>query len=214
MSTVTGINSQTTNASQVKKNVMGKDDFLKMLLAQLKHQDPMNPLDGTQFAAQLAQFSALEQMTNVNTQLGTVTAYLATLNNGQLASLIGNEVSAKGNTIKVEGSTNTVYYNLPSDVQKGTINIYDSRGTLAKTLSFGSQKAGINSLTWDCSKLSAGTYTFEVSATDSGGKAVSPDTMISGNVTGATFKNGVPYLTVNGLDVIFSDIASIRKPVI
>ena len=212
MNTVTGVSSGTTSSTQTNKSVLGKDDFLKMLIAQLKNQDPLNPLDGTQFAAQLAQFSALEQMTNMNSKLETVSSYLATLNNGQVASLIGNDVSAKGNTVKVEGSTNTIYYNLPSDVQKGTIKLYDTQGDLVKTLAFGTQKTGINSLTWDCSKMSAGTYTFAVSATDRAGKEVSPDTMITGRVTGATFKNGLPYLTVNGLDIVFRDIISIRKP--
>ena len=59
----------TTTTTASAKNVLGKDDFLKMMIAQLKNQDPMNPMDGTAFTAQLAQFSSLEQLQNVNTQL-------------------------------------------------------------------------------------------------------------------------------------------------
>ena len=58
-------NSQTTNATS--KGTLGKDDFLKIMIAQLKNQDPMNPMDGTQYASQLAQFSSLEQLSNLNT---------------------------------------------------------------------------------------------------------------------------------------------------
>jgi flagellar basal-body rod modification protein FlgD len=191
---------------------MGKDDFLKMLIAQLKNQDPLNPLDGSNFAAQLAQFSSLEQLQNMNTKLQTLGTSFSSLNNVQVANLIGNEVSAKGNTTTVEGSTNTMYYNLPSDVKQGTVKIYNAEGTLMKTFSFGSQKAGINSLTWNSSNVSAGTYTFEVSATDSSGKDVSVTSMVTGKVTGATFKNNIPYLTVNGQDIAFADILSVRKP--
>ena len=210
--TVTGINSATTSASKSNKNVLGKEDFLKMLIAQLKNQDPLNPLDGKEFAAQLAQFSSLEQLQNMNTQLGSLGTSLSSMNNSQLVNLIGNEVSANGNTTQVSGSTNTLYYNLPSDIQQGAVKIYDAQGALVKTLSVGSQKAGINSLTWSCANVPAGTYTFEMSATDSKGVAVSPTTMVTGKVTSATFKSGVPYLTVNGQDIAFSDILSVRKP--
>lgn len=212
MAVVSSINSGTASSTQTKNAIMGKDDFLKMLIAQLKNQDPLNPLDGSNFAAQLAQFSSLEQLQNMNTKLQTLGTSFSSLNNVQVANLIGNEVSAKGNTTTVEGSTNTMYYNLPSDVKQGTVKIYNAEGTLMKTFSFGSQKAGINSLTWNSSNVSAGTYTFEVSATDSSGKDVSVTSMVTGKVTGATFKNNIPYLTVNGQDIAFADILSVRKP--
>jgi flagellar basal-body rod modification protein FlgD len=211
--TVTGINSGTTSASQSNKNVLGKEDFLKMLIAQLKNQDPLNPVDGKDFAAQLAQFSSLEQLQNMSTQLGSLGTSISSMSNSQLVNLIGNEVSANGNTTEVQGSTNTLYYNLPSDVKQGVVKIYDAQGALVRTLSLGSQKAGINSLTWSCLNVPAGTYTFGVSATDASGKDVSPTTMVTGKVTSTTFKNGVPYLTVNGQDIAFSDIISVRKPV-
>ena len=212
MAAVSSINSGTTSSSLTKNTIMGKDDFLKMLIAQLKNQDPLNPLDGSNFAAQLAQFSSLEQLQNMNTKLETLGTSFSSLNNVQVANLIGNEVSAKGNTTTVEGSTNTMYYNLPSDVKQGTVKIYNAEGTLMKTFSFGSQKAGTNSLTWNSSNVSAGTYTFEVSATDSSGNDVSVTSMVTGKVTGATFKNNVPYLTVNGQDIAFAEILSVRKP--
>jgi flagellar basal-body rod modification protein FlgD len=212
MATVSGINSGIASSTQTQKTTMGKDDFLKMLIAQLKNQDPLNPLDGTNFAAQLAQFSSLEQLQNMNTSLGTMSSSFASMNNVQVGNLIGNEVSAKGNTTIVEGSTNTLYYNLPSDVKQGSVKIYDAQGVLVRTQTFGSQKTGINSLTWSCANLPAGTYTYEVSATDTGGKEVTPTTMVTGKVTGATFKSGVPYLTVNEQDIAFADIISIRKP--
>ncbi len=213
MSNVTGVTSGTTSTTQTNKSVLGKEDFLKMLIAQLKNQDPLNPVDGKDFAAQLAQFSSLEQLQNMSTQLGSLGTSISSMSNSQLVNLIGNEVSANGNTTQVSGSTNTLYYNLPSDVKQGVVKIYDAQGALVRTLSFGSQKTGINSLTWSCSNVPAGTYTFEMSAKDSKGTAVSPTTMVTGKVTSATFKNGVPYLTVNGQDIAFSDIISVRKPV-
>ena len=94
----------TTATTASTRNVIGKDEFLKMLIAQLKHQDPMNPMDGTAFTAQLAQFSSLEQLQNINTQLTSFTRQQQSLGNTQAVNLIGREVLAKGDTIQAEGT--------------------------------------------------------------------------------------------------------------
>jgi flagellar basal-body rod modification protein FlgD len=211
MSTVTGVSSGTTNSTQPNKNVLGKDDFLKMLIAQLKNQDPLNPLDGSNFAAQLAQFSSLEQLQNMNTQLGSLGSSLTSLNNSQAASFIGNGIYAKGNNLNVNGPSTNIVYNLSQNVQKGTIRIYDSQGSLVQTLPFGSQNAGNNVMNWNSSRVKPGTYTFDVSAVDSKGNAVSTNTIIAGLVTGVTFKNNIPYLSVNGQDIAFGDVISVMK---
>ncbi|TRZ48470.1 flagellar hook assembly protein FlgD, partial [bacterium] len=112
MSTVTGVTSGTTNSTQTNKSVLGKDDFLKMLIAQLKNQDPLNPLDGTNFAAQLAQFSSLEQLQNMNTHLTALTSSLSSTSNSQMVGLIGNAVVANGNSVTVSGATTQLAYNL------------------------------------------------------------------------------------------------------
>ena len=211
MSTVTGVSSGTTNSTQTNKNVMGKDDFLKMLIAQLKNQDPLNPLDGTNFAAQLAQFSSLEQLQNMNTQLSALTSSLSSTSNSQLVGLIGNAVVANGNSITVTGATTQLAYNLSQNARQGTIKINDSQGNLVQTLSFGSQQAGSNTTSWNTSSVKPGTYTFTVSALDSKGNPVTASTMTTGLVTGVTFQNGVPYLSVNGQNVAFGDILYITK---
>ncbi|HVO65606.1 MAG TPA: flagellar hook capping FlgD N-terminal domain-containing protein [Syntrophales bacterium] len=217
MSTVPGINNgntgtSTTNASQSSKKVLGQDDFLKMLIAQLKNQDPLNPLDGKDFAAQLAQFSSLDQLTQINTQLSALASSLASANNSQAVSLIGDEVVANGSSVTVSGTSTTLAYNLSQNVQQGTIEIYDAQGNLVKTLAFGQQQAGNNIMKWNTSNVTPGTYTFTVSAVDSKGNAVSANTMMTGPVTGVTFKNSVPYLSVNGQDVALSDVVYIAKP--
>ena len=211
MSTVAGVSSGTTNSTQTNKNVLGKDDFLKMLIAQLKNQDPLNPLDGTNFAAQLAQFSSLEQLQNMNTQLTALISSLSSTNNSQLVGLIGNAVVANGNSVTVSGSTTQLAYNLSQNARQGTIKIYDSQGNLVQALAFGSQQAGTNTMNWNTTSVKAGTYTFTVSAVDSTGNPVTASTMASGVVTGVTYQNGVPYLSVNGQNIAFGDILYITK---
>ncbi|RZB34912.1 MAG: flagellar basal-body rod modification protein FlgD [Desulfobacteraceae bacterium Eth-SRB1] len=203
--------SESLQALQTSSTI-GKDEFFKMMIAQLQHQDPLNPLDGTDFTAQLAQFSSLEQLSNVNDQLKMLGLYQASLNNSQSISLIGKEITAIGNVIKVDGASADLAYNLSEGAEKVTISIYDEGGSLVDTLEPGSQQEGENSVTWDCSGVAGGNYTFEVSATDANGDVAPAYTMITGKVTGIAFKGGFyPYLSVNGQDIPLGSIISVNE---
>lgn len=195
----------------LETSAIGKDDFLKMMIAQLKHQDPLNPLDGTDFTAQLAQFSSLEQLSNMNDQLKTLGLYQASLNNSQAANLIGKEITAIGNVIKVDGTSADLTYNLTEGAEKVVVSIYDEGGNLVDTLDLGSQKEGENSVTWNCSGIAAGNYTFEVSAADANGDVVPAYTMITGKVMGVSFDEGSPVLSVNGQDIPLGDVISVNE---
>lgn len=101
MSNVGAVTGSTASSATSQTQVLGKDEFFKMLIAQLKNQDPLNPLDGTAFSAQLAQFSSLEQLTNLNASLTAQNQNIANLLNTQSVSLIGKEITAD----KVDAST-------------------------------------------------------------------------------------------------------------
>ena len=75
---------------------LGKADFLNLLIAQLQHQDPLNPLESTEFTAQLAQFTSLEQLTNINTNLQQLQQYQSSMNDNQAVAFIGKVVDSKG----------------------------------------------------------------------------------------------------------------------
>ena len=205
--------SESLQTLQTSTSTMGKDDFLTMMIAQLQHQDPLNPLDGTDFTAQLAQFSSLEQLTNVNDQLEILGLYQASLNNAQSVSLIGKEITAIGDVVKVEDTSAELAYNLSESAEEVTIKIYDEGANLVDTLGFGSQQEGENSVTWDCSSVEAGNYSFEVSAIDANGDAISAYTLITGEVTGISFQGGFyPYLSVNGQDILLGNVISVNEP--
>lgn len=181
---VDGVNGTTStyNSEQTKgKSVLGKDDFMKMLLSQLKNQDPLSPMEGTEFASQLAQFTSLEQLTNMNTSLdNSIQAnYLLaqSVNNTMMASLIGKEVKLTSNTVNYSGQDNvSLGYKLPSEAQSVTINIYDSNKKLIKTIT-GDNEAGEHKLSWDFTdnegkKAAEGSYTFEIEAKASNGNDI------------------------------------------
>src|SRR3989339_1106934 len=83
---------QSVTSQTTKTTALGKDDFMKLLLAQLKNQDPLKPMDGTDFAAQLAQFSSLEQLSNMNTELKNLSVNQMTMNYAQSVNMIGKDV--------------------------------------------------------------------------------------------------------------------------
>jgi flagellar basal-body rod modification protein FlgD len=203
-----------TSAKSTSKNTLGKDSFMKMMIAQLQNQDPLNPMDGTAFVAQLAQFSSLEQLQNLNDVMSTLPTYLGSFSNAQMANLIGSEATAAGNVITVSGSSTKITYQLPSDIQSGTVKIYNSNGALVDSVKIGSQKTGLQSTIWNSGSQSPGNYTYEVSAVDRSGAEVTVNKMISGQITGVSFKDGKSYLTINGQQVAFSDVATINKTTI
>ncbi|WP_040334232.1 flagellar hook capping FlgD N-terminal domain-containing protein [Candidatus Magnetobacterium casense] len=90
--------SSASASSSTSTNELGKDDFLKLFTSQLKYQDPLNPMDSTSFTTQLAQFSSLEQLYNINSNIKTLTQYENSLNNVMAVSMIGKSVTTTDNT--------------------------------------------------------------------------------------------------------------------
>ncbi|MDP3581475.1 MAG: flagellar hook assembly protein FlgD, partial [Ignavibacteria bacterium] len=185
--------SNTTNqASTVSanKSALGKDDFLKLMISQLKNQDPLNPMDGTAYASQLAEFSSLEQLANLNSSIkDSMNANLAlteSINNTMVATLIGKEAKIGGNELQVAGQDNiTLGYTMPANVKSATIKIYNEKGAFIKQIENVSINEGSNKLSWDCSdnngdKLPNGKYTFEVEAKNMNGDSLTIDTFKTG----------------------------------
>jgi len=206
---VASVNAAAGTAS-TKGAEIGKDVFLKMLVAQLKNQNPLNPMDGTDFAAQLAQFSSLEQLTNMSTQMEKLSSSIGSMVNSQLVGMIGNDVVAKGNAITADGTAQTLTYSLPCDIRSGEVRVYDSSNSLVAKLPVGSAKAGLNTSIWN-SGTRRGNYTFSVSGTDLQGKTVSGSTMVTGAVTGVNYQGGSSNLVVNGQNIAFGDIVSVSE---
>ena len=138
-SNIDSSNISSATGTTTSNKTLGKDDFLKMLLAQLKNQDPLNPVNGTDFAAQLAQFTSLEQMTNMSTQLQNMSSAQNASTEAQSISLIGKQVTTSaGNNFAVNADTTALTYSLDKDATQVTVSIYDANGTLVNTLNFGS----------------------------------------------------------------------------
>ncbi|MDH7604714.1 MAG: flagellar hook capping FlgD N-terminal domain-containing protein [Melioribacter sp.] len=216
---VSGVNnnSNTTTVSS-NKSVLGKDDFLKLMIAQLKNQDPLNPMDGTEYAAQLAQFSSLEQITNLNSYLKqSIDAnYMLTqsINNTMLANLIGKEVKVNSKEIQVNGQENiSIGYDLPEGVKSVKVNIYNQYGTLIKSIEASNRK-GSNKLLWDLTdnngeKVINGDYKFEVIASDYKDNGVNVTSYVLGLIDGIKYTENGTLLIINGAQYSAGDILEI-----
>jgi len=186
---------------------LGQEDFLFLLIAQLRAQDPLDPMDSAEFTSQLAQFNSIEQLGNINTQLTGLRAAQEASNNVQAMGFIGKTVSATGGSVKLEnGGPAELPFELASDSHAVFVNIYDAFGEYVRTFETANLGAGEQSFTWDGAgqggkKMPDGLYSFEVAATDMNNEMVPAIALTRGVVTGVTFQNGEPTLSVDGREI-------------
>jgi flagellar basal-body rod modification protein FlgD len=208
----------TASASQAMKQEIGmnKDDFLKLFVAQLQNQDPLNPMDSTQFVTQLAQMTQVEQAYNTNSNLQNILTSLGDNTYMSSVSFIGKTVSAAGSQVSLaDGGQPTLNYSIAQAANQVEIDIYDANGNVVRTLTQGQTAAGNQNITWDGkdssnNALPAGAYTFAVKCADASGNSFSGTPMIKGTVTGVKLDGSTPVLTVNGTDIPLSNVTTVE----
>lgn len=212
---------------------LGKDEFLNLLVAQLRNQDPMNPQEGHEFVAQLAQFSSVEQLANISATLNAHSGQLAALAEGMSASaaqqaaltsgmnlstasaLIGQTVEVGGNEIGWNGSDPAAFgFELAGAASDVEVTVRDAAGNVVRTFALGGQGEGTHNLTWDGrdddgAPLPEGNYTFEVDAQNADGDDVAATSYVRGTVDRITIESGGVSLWFGGRSLPLSDLRSI-----
>ncbi len=177
-------------------------EFLQLLVAQLKNQDPTQPAQGTDFITQLAEFSQVEQSQNQTNELTTMSTQLTGMASQQATSLVGQTVTVSGNSTNYDGTSAT-----PASVTLGSAaadvqaTISDSSGNVLRTMDLGAEPAGVVQVKWDGRSdtgavQATGTYSVNVTATDSSGNTVPVQASVTGAVTGVNFSAGYPAVTL------------------
>ncbi|MDQ8171219.1 MAG: flagellar hook capping FlgD N-terminal domain-containing protein [Gemmatimonadota bacterium] len=218
---------------------MGQDEFLKMLVAQLKNQDPLNPMDGKDMAAQLAQFSTVEQLITMNKSLeaqaasasGTADAIkaletsqseradnLAQLIEGQMAmGTVGKIGVTLGNTTFVDKAGNgTVVVDSGTQKGAGRISMINDKGQTISSASVGEVKGGqmafeLGDYSWT-PPLAPGKYTYKFEVATDGGQWQAAKTYTAGRITGMRYESGNPILIIgDALSVPMSQLTQVRS---
>lgn len=208
---VTGLpTTQTSSGSAVKDQ---EDRFLKLLVTQMKNQDPLNPLDNAQVTSQMAQLSTVSGIEKLNATLQA----MSQSQTYQAAGLINRGVLAPGAFIDLSTSggvsSAAAGIDLPKAADKTTIKIFNSANQLVREIDLGKQDAGSNLFSWD-GKMTDGTaapdgaYHFTVQATQEG-KSVEPVSLSVGLVNSVLLDKAGPKLVVDGMGSI--DLETVRQ---
>ncbi|MBM3327328.1 MAG: hypothetical protein FJY65_10235 [Calditrichaeota bacterium] len=198
-----------------------KEDFLKLLVAQLRYQDPLNPLQGSDFAAQLAQFSSLEELRNIGGKLDySVESNMMlarAVNNTMAATLIGKSVRAVDDRVIFDGQTAVdLRFNLSGAASSVKLEIVTETGQIIRTLTGVNLAAGDSSIAWDGrdtrgNRVPAGTYTANVSAQGMSGNAVQILPIVTGRIQSVRFEDGNPVIVLNGRTIPFGSVLEILE---
>jgi len=192
---------------------------MTLFLAQLQNQDPTNPMQSYELASQLAQFTQVEELSQANTYLSQIQQSSADVNNAQITSLVGKDVTAQTSDATVSsGSVSELDYTLP-EAATVTVTITDSSGSTVNTLDVGSQSAGTYSVPWtgtnsSGSTVSDGTYTCTVTATTSDGTSSTIATNVTGTVYSCNLSTSPPTYTLtdsSGMQVQVSNVTGVTN---
>ncbi len=203
----------------VGSDAMDKDAFLKMLLAQLQNQDPTNPLQSHEMAAQLAQFTSLEKLANIDEGINKLAqAHQPDTNMGSL-NLIGKAVAGDSSQIfrAEQGESHLIRYDLAAPAVSTELRILNSDGQVVRSMVLTQQGEGRNHATWngildDGSIARPGDYRVEIEAKASNGSRVHASTRFEGVITGVNFTPQGPVMMVGSQQVRMADIKSIVDP--
>jgi flagellar basal-body rod modification protein FlgD len=205
--------SSTPAASSASSSTVSADTFLKLLVAQMQNQDPLNPMDNAQVTSQMAQINTVTGINTLNTTVQSLSSQFTQMQALQGASLVGHSVIVPGNMLNIDSTSATgqggFQIATPADAVK--VDILAPSGAVVQTINLGAEGAGMHSFAWPAgTATNASGYTFRVTAT-SGGVTI-PSTALMSDIVDAVSTSGntfnlelqnsgtVPYSTVVALN--------------
>ncbi len=214
VSSATSTAATTSSASASTANSMdptaSQDRFLKLLVAQLNNQDPMNPMDNAQMTTQLAQINTVSGIQELNKTVQGLVSQFSQMQMLQGSSLVGHKVLTDGNTVAKDGTMGTGAINLAADANAVSVQIINSSGAVVDTINLGAQTAGRHSFETDLSKYdSSGDLSFKVVALN-GAKAVEATTLMSSKVNAiGSDSTGLTLNLSNGKTIAYSSVKAV-----
>jgi flagellar basal-body rod modification protein FlgD len=216
---ISNIVNQNGDQAQVENSRahLGKDDFLQLLTVQLRYQDPLNPMENTEFVAQMAQFSSLEQLQNMNQTMersqGAEAELQAAFKNNLVTSLVGKAVEVPTQEVAYDGETTEVAYRLGPQARSASLQILDARGQLVRELELDTSQA-YNTVEWDGKSVSGdkvpkGAYLAVVTAAGPGGVPVEADMLKRVRVDAVRYAGSEARIWADGRELALSDLRGV-----
>lgn len=207
----------TTSASAMSKMTLSNnfDTFLTILTAQIQNQDPLEPMDSTQFTQQLVQFSGVEQQIRSNQQLETLISATRSSAGASLSGYLGQQAEIATDTAQFSGGPISFLYSLPQDAASADLSILDSSGrTVFKAE--GDTQAGRHDFVWNGQTAAGvearpGVYTLRISAKTAAGDPLSTEQAVLADITGVDLTHGEPALTTPVGIFSYADIRRLTK---
>jgi flagellar basal-body rod modification protein FlgD len=188
------------------KKTLGKDDFLRIMITQMKYQDPTQPMKAEQFSGQLAQFTSVEQLQNLNQSMNRMATQNQPLERLSMTGLIGKNVTVDRERFPhTEGVNDTLNFTLPKDAASVRVAIIAENGDAVLEKDLGSLKQGENTFGWDGIKTNTlpaknGTYMFRVEAVDEKGQSITINTRTKAKIVGVSFEGTEPTFLVGDIN--------------
>ena len=203
------------STSATNSSISGNfNQFLSLLTTQLKYQDPLSPMDSTQFTSQLAQFATVEQTSNLNTNVQSLISLTQGNQAAAAINYIGRSVQVSNPTTGLQNGSANYTYTLPSQAASTVLSIKNSLGNTVY-ITQGQTGAGTQSFTWNGqdssgNQLPDGNYTLTVTAVDNTGNPITATVGSIGTVNGLDSSTGKLNLIVDGTPVPFSSVVSVQ----
>ena len=204
-----------TAQKQGDLNGMGRDAFMKLLVAQLRNQDPESPVDSKDFITQLSQLTSVEQLVTMSDRLASLEVGMASLANTQVSGLVGKTVEAETKSVYLDDAGSaSVPITLGARAAKVTATFRNADGEIVGKVELNDTFPGTRSVSWngigpDGERVPPGRYTVEVSATDAANRPVDASTRIRGEVREISYANGYPEVVIGEARVMLGDVTSI-----
>jgi len=184
-------------------------DFMTLLVAQIKNQDPMNPMDNAEFTGQLTQFSMLDDLSSLNSKMDDNIVVGQSINNTAMLALVGKDVTVEGDAAWVEGGVASTNMVNSDGAGTATVQVKDESGNVVATYT-SAVSTGLSDISWDGtlddgSAAPDGRYTLDVSVEEDGA-SVGFATLMTGHVESLRYDNGAGVVTVDGQEYYVSDI--------
>ena len=206
-----------SGASKTVTGAEAQDRFLKLLVTQMRNQDPLNPLDNAQVTTQLAQISTVTGVEKLNSTLQGLSSALMASQSLQSAALIGRDVMASGNVLSLGSGNATGGVDLKQAAGRVTVSVTGANGAVVRRMELGAREAGLQTFQWDGlndagERMPDGSYRFQVSAATgvaNGAAAIDAQTLMLGRVNSVTANGGTTLLINGGTQIGIADVKRI-----